>query len=252
MTETSDSLVTEGAAAADFGSLSAGGDLHEDGKCKPCVFYHEPEGCHNGTGCTFCHACPPREFERRKRLRRNLLKPKSRAGHHRQGSDASTTASTASERKLSHSRQSSGVGSMHTSGDVRRTSAWTSPEGATADQATNGIVDSLELHADAGDLHSTGAAMATTSSRQRRRARRQQGRFAAEEFKESFTSPVGTYMMVPMTQIPMQMHDEQTHLQQVWWNSPHDDLVQQPIEQNQFHTMWHSQPWHPALGADMC
>lgn len=243
MTETADSPVTEGATTPDLCSLSVGSDLHEDGKCKPCVFYHELEGCQHGTACTFCHACPPREFERRKRLRRNLLKPKTSAGHRRQGSDASTTASTstASERKLSHSRQSSGVGSLHTSGDARRTSAWPCPEGLTA-EATRGIEDSLELPADAADLQSTGAAsVATTSAKQRRRARREEGRLAAGDFKESLTSPVGTYMMVPMTQIPMQIHDEQTQLQQVWWNSPHDDVVHQLVEQNQFHMMWHSQ-----------
>mmetsp|Transcript_90902 Transcript_90902/g.161818 ORF Transcript_90902/g.161818 Transcript_90902/m.161818 type:complete len:250 (-) Transcript_90902:56-805(-) len=77
------------------GLLSVGSKLHTAGKCKPCAFVHT-KGCQNGSSCSFCHECPPQELTRRKRIQRQLLKPRSRAGHRRQGSDASTAASTGS------------------------------------------------------------------------------------------------------------------------------------------------------------
>lgn len=242
--ETLDNALTEGAADAvftpqgrDLGSLSVGSDLHSDGKCKPCVFYHEPQGCSNGTSCAFCHACPPHEFERRKRLRQSLLKPKGKVGHRRQGSDASTTASIASDRKLSHSRQSS----MNTASDGRKTSPWPCPEGDTADQGRpDRFVDSLE------EPEATRDAEAPTTSKERRRARRQQGRVVTEEFKDALTPPGSTYMMVPMMAMPMDSHD---YVQDAsLWNSTHWDMNYQSPEQNQIPVMCHGQPWYPMSG----
>jgi hypothetical protein len=84
--------------------FSIGSEKHMSGSCKPCAFFHLAEGCENGTQCEFCHRCPPREKQRRKRLRRRLLREhglqeqnrERRAfGHSRQNSTASTgTAST--------------------------------------------------------------------------------------------------------------------------------------------------------------
>lgn len=88
--------------------FSAGSEKHTLGACKPCAFFHEPEGCQNGAECQFCHRCPPREKQRRKRVHRRLLREHElraaggyghggsrRFGHSRQGSTTSTgTAST--------------------------------------------------------------------------------------------------------------------------------------------------------------
>jgi len=102
-------------------NLSAGSRLHQAGRCKPCAFFHA-RGCLNGVDCAFCHECPPQEAQRRKRVKRQLLRPLMaaavtapgtspasrapgvKAGHQRQPSDASTAASS----NFSHSRQSSG------------------------------------------------------------------------------------------------------------------------------------------------
>lgn len=78
---------------------SIGGRLHQAGICKPCAFYYEP-GCNSGAQCQFCHECPPREAQRRKRLRRQALRTQQQSyptrrdsysnfSHSRKGSRAS-------------------------------------------------------------------------------------------------------------------------------------------------------------------
>jgi len=34
---------------------SAGSVHHDEGSCIPCIFVNTKSGCHNGTGCEFCH-----------------------------------------------------------------------------------------------------------------------------------------------------------------------------------------------------
>eukprot|EP00440_Ansanella_granifera_P069164 gb/GFBE01075031.1/.p1 GENE.gb/GFBE01075031.1/~~gb/GFBE01075031.1/.p1 ORF type:complete len:221 (+),score=51.44 gb/GFBE01075031.1/:1-663(+) len=114
------------------GLLSVGSRLHAAGKCKPCVFFHT-KGCDNGRSCTFCHECPPQEAERRKRVKRQLARSRrspaaadelaglGKAGHLRQGSSTSTTASAGNggaHLVLSHSRQSSGAFSLDSSTEL--------------------------------------------------------------------------------------------------------------------------------------
>merc|ERR1719253_1961073 len=53
--------------------FSIGGEAHISGRCKPCAFFHK-QGCANGGNCIFCHQCPPHEKQRRKRLRRRMLR----------------------------------------------------------------------------------------------------------------------------------------------------------------------------------
>mmetsp|Transcript_90163 Transcript_90163/g.254289 ORF Transcript_90163/g.254289 Transcript_90163/m.254289 type:complete len:258 (-) Transcript_90163:420-1193(-) len=53
--------------------VSEGSRLHAVGRCKPCAFFHE-SGCHSGADCKFCHLCPPREVQRRKRVRRRIAR----------------------------------------------------------------------------------------------------------------------------------------------------------------------------------
>jgi hypothetical protein len=52
---------------------SVGSAAHLDRQCKPCAFFHA-QGCQSGADCQFCHLCPPREVQRRKRLRRRLAR----------------------------------------------------------------------------------------------------------------------------------------------------------------------------------
>lgn len=52
--------------------LSEGSSKHQLGQCKPCAFAWRPEGCDSGPQCKFCHLCPPREKQRRKRVLRQL------------------------------------------------------------------------------------------------------------------------------------------------------------------------------------
>lgn len=53
--------------------LSAGDKMHHSGVCKPCAFFHK-QGCQNGASCIFCHRCPSHEKQRRKRLRRRMIR----------------------------------------------------------------------------------------------------------------------------------------------------------------------------------
>merc|ERR1719221_754878 len=61
-------------ASGGASSRSEGSRLHQTGRCKPCAFFHT-KGCENGVACSFCHECPPNEAQRRKRVRRQLMKP---------------------------------------------------------------------------------------------------------------------------------------------------------------------------------
>merc|ERR1711972_988391 len=52
---------------------SEGSNAHASGQCKPCAFFHD-KGCQSGATCQFCHLCPPREVQRRKRIRRRIAR----------------------------------------------------------------------------------------------------------------------------------------------------------------------------------
>jgi hypothetical protein len=52
---------------------SLGSVGHADRTCKPCAFFHA-QGCQSGKDCQFCHLCPPREVQRRKRMRRRVAR----------------------------------------------------------------------------------------------------------------------------------------------------------------------------------
>jgi len=95
--------------------MSEGSRYHQSGRCKPCAFFHT-RGCQNGVGCCFCHQCPPQEAQRRKRVRRQLMR--SSLGNAGQGPDVASIAPSAGNggggkgfTRANHSRQSSGVSS---------------------------------------------------------------------------------------------------------------------------------------------
>jgi hypothetical protein len=46
---------------------SAGSVQHSLGKCRPCAFFHRPDGCTAGSICSFCHTCEPGEKKRRQK-----------------------------------------------------------------------------------------------------------------------------------------------------------------------------------------
>lgn len=54
--------------------LSVGSQSHSLGLCKPCAFFHKPEGCRQMSACPFCHLCDPDEKKRRKLSKRRALK----------------------------------------------------------------------------------------------------------------------------------------------------------------------------------
>lgn len=49
---------------------SKGSALHHIGKCKPCAWFHKPNGCENGRDCSHCHLCPEGEIHARKKAKR--------------------------------------------------------------------------------------------------------------------------------------------------------------------------------------
>mmetsp|Transcript_54297 Transcript_54297/g.87712 ORF Transcript_54297/g.87712 Transcript_54297/m.87712 type:complete len:339 (-) Transcript_54297:56-1072(-) len=155
---------------------SLGSRLHLAGKCKPCAFYHS-RGCENGPSCIFCHECPPQEALRRKRVRRQLLRPlrTGQTGHCRQGSDASTAASSGGL-VLSHSRQSSGLYSTEDGSDAGKSPVSAGPA-ETPSSAVGGFQASEPREASGTDSRrglsspSDGQPAAGVSSGRRRKVR---------------------------------------------------------------------------------
>lgn len=37
------------------GTWSVGGEFHDEGNCKPCIFVRKPVGCSKGEKCSYCH-----------------------------------------------------------------------------------------------------------------------------------------------------------------------------------------------------
>eukprot|EP00930_Biecheleria_cincta_P036333 TRINITY_DN24924_c0_g1_i1.p1 TRINITY_DN24924_c0_g1~~TRINITY_DN24924_c0_g1_i1.p1 ORF type:complete len:161 (+),score=26.87 TRINITY_DN24924_c0_g1_i1:65-547(+) len=49
--------------------------LHERGECKPCAYFHGKEdGGRHGANCSFCHLCPPRAINMRKKEKLRRMK----------------------------------------------------------------------------------------------------------------------------------------------------------------------------------
>eukprot|EP00931_Biecheleriopsis_adriatica_P067562 TRINITY_DN41681_c0_g1_i1.p1 TRINITY_DN41681_c0_g1~~TRINITY_DN41681_c0_g1_i1.p1 ORF type:complete len:282 (-),score=41.90 TRINITY_DN41681_c0_g1_i1:72-872(-) len=205
------------------GLLSVGSDGHDMGKCKPCVFYHT-KGCEHGQSCSFCHECPPQEAERRKRVRRQLLRMKAnprredrsqvsetptpgfKTGHLRQGSDASTTASVTSTRerhKLSHSRQSSGVNSLDSESAE-------SVEGTPAAQYPE-VESSLgSPAASEGSPESGNGEREVGRSRRKRKGQRKTALRDCDVQGHSYWSPeAGMCVLVPMAVMPVPMEQQE-------------------------------------------
>merc|ERR1712159_257599 len=46
---------------------SLGSHLHSAGECRPCAWFHKPQGCSNGAECRHCHLCGDGEIKTRKK-----------------------------------------------------------------------------------------------------------------------------------------------------------------------------------------
>lgn len=53
--------------------LSVGSRGHYQGNCKPCAFFHKPDGCLQMSSCPYCHLCHPDEKKRRKCDKRRAI-----------------------------------------------------------------------------------------------------------------------------------------------------------------------------------
>lgn len=48
---------------------SRGSHFHGTGKCRPCAWFHKPQGCQSAQSCSYCHICPEGELKSRKKLK---------------------------------------------------------------------------------------------------------------------------------------------------------------------------------------
>jgi len=48
---------------------SRGSQFHGTGKCRPCAWFHKPQGCQSAQSCSYCHLCPEGELKSRKKLK---------------------------------------------------------------------------------------------------------------------------------------------------------------------------------------
>eukprot|EP00933_Yihiella_yeosuensis_P051429 TRINITY_DN49365_c0_g1_i1.p1 TRINITY_DN49365_c0_g1~~TRINITY_DN49365_c0_g1_i1.p1 ORF type:complete len:321 (-),score=79.33 TRINITY_DN49365_c0_g1_i1:274-1236(-) len=229
-------------------TTSVGSRLHLAGKCKPCAFFHS-RGCSNAQDCEFCHECPPQEALRRKRVRRQLLRPLRRlagvvaplnkAGHLRQGSDASTVASTADvsgSRSLpSHSRQNS-LGFCLEDGIEA-----SSPSAGTADaQWTPSVASSATAGPAASRFQAPQQSQATGSRRKKGRAvnkvQLQQSQCGYTSHMplssmNNFCAPTVHYMMVPVSALPLQQQQMLRTQQELQGGATNCGIVLHPQQQ---------------------
>jgi len=59
---------------SNMSSPSVGSALHAIGKCKPCAWFHKPQGCSNGDACMHCHICDKAELQNRRKAKINEIK----------------------------------------------------------------------------------------------------------------------------------------------------------------------------------
>jgi len=51
------------------GMPSRGSAIHGSGKCRPCAWFHKPQGCQNYQQCAYCHICQDGELKQRKKAK---------------------------------------------------------------------------------------------------------------------------------------------------------------------------------------
>jgi hypothetical protein len=58
---------------------SVGSALHGTGQCRPCAWFHKPQGCARGWECRHCHACDADELRNRKKDKVAILRAQEKA-----------------------------------------------------------------------------------------------------------------------------------------------------------------------------
>lgn len=58
---------------------SVGSALHGTGQCRPCAWFHKPQGCARGWECRHCHACDAEELRTRKKDKVAMLRAQEKA-----------------------------------------------------------------------------------------------------------------------------------------------------------------------------
>jgi len=53
---------------------SPGSAFHASGDCRPCAWFHKPQGCENAEQCRHCHLCPKGEIRDRRKSKVAVLK----------------------------------------------------------------------------------------------------------------------------------------------------------------------------------
>lgn len=53
---------------------SIGSAAHATGQCRPCAWFHKPQGCHRGPECHRCHLCDSSEMGKRKKAKIAVLR----------------------------------------------------------------------------------------------------------------------------------------------------------------------------------
>ena len=56
------------------GIPSLGSIEHGRHGCKPCAWFHHPDGCRHAASCEFCHLCGDGELKKRKKEKQSMLK----------------------------------------------------------------------------------------------------------------------------------------------------------------------------------
>jgi len=54
--------------------FSIGSMSHCSGRCRPCGYFHQKDGCACGVKCNYCHQCPPDELKNRKKAKQSIRK----------------------------------------------------------------------------------------------------------------------------------------------------------------------------------
>jgi len=101
-------------------TTALGNEGHAERRCRPCAFFHA-QGCQSGENCQFCHLCPPREVQRRKRLRRRLAREQ-------EAKELGSLGSLKEQLKQSFAKSGTDSGSCHKSSTQPSCAASTSSQ----------------------------------------------------------------------------------------------------------------------------
>eukprot|EP00930_Biecheleria_cincta_P088777 TRINITY_DN78027_c0_g1_i1.p1 TRINITY_DN78027_c0_g1~~TRINITY_DN78027_c0_g1_i1.p1 ORF type:complete len:705 (+),score=109.01 TRINITY_DN78027_c0_g1_i1:122-2236(+) len=67
-----DAVENEGFSQLPEGVPSSGSVLHATGQCRPCAWFHKPQGCFKESQCLHCHLCDEDTIKRRKNAKQRM------------------------------------------------------------------------------------------------------------------------------------------------------------------------------------